>query len=35
MTTETKVSPTIREPRFLGQTVVVIGGSSGMVHCID
>jgi hypothetical protein len=34
MTTETKVSPTIREPRFLGQTVVVIG-SSGMVHCID
>jgi NADPH:quinone reductase-like Zn-dependent oxidoreductase len=30
MTTATTVSPTVREPRLLGQTVVVIGGSSGI-----
>jgi len=28
MTTATRVSPTLREPQLLGQTVVVIGGSS-------
>ena len=30
MTTTTTVSPTLREPQLLGQTVVVIGGSSGI-----
>ena len=30
MTTATTVSPTLREPQLLGQTVVVIGGSSGI-----
>ena len=30
MTTATPVSPTLREPRLLGQTVVVIGGSAGI-----
>jgi NAD(P)-dependent dehydrogenase (short-subunit alcohol dehydrogenase family) len=30
MTTATTVSPTLREPQLLGQTVVVIGGSAGI-----
>jgi NAD(P)-dependent dehydrogenase (short-subunit alcohol dehydrogenase family) len=30
MTIATPVSPTLREPQLLGQTVVVIGGSSGI-----
>src|SRR5262250_4014486 len=30
MTNATTVSPTLREPQLLGQTVVVIGGSSGI-----
>jgi NAD(P)-dependent dehydrogenase (short-subunit alcohol dehydrogenase family) len=30
MTTTTTIAPTHREPEFLGQTVVVIGGSSGI-----
>ena len=30
MTTATTASPTLREPQLLGQTVVVIGGSSGI-----
>ena len=30
MTTATAASPTLREPQLLGQTVVVIGGSSGI-----
>jgi len=30
MTTETTLSPFLREPQLLGQTVVVIGGSSGI-----
>src|SRR6185369_12721806 len=30
MTTANTVSPTLREPQLLGQTVVVIGGSSGI-----
>jgi NAD(P)-dependent dehydrogenase (short-subunit alcohol dehydrogenase family) len=30
MTTATTVSPTLREPQLLGQTVVAIGGSSGI-----
>jgi NAD(P)-dependent dehydrogenase (short-subunit alcohol dehydrogenase family) len=30
MTTATTVSPPLREPQLLGQTVVVIGGSSGI-----
>ncbi|MBD3886100.1 SDR family oxidoreductase [Phormidium tenue FACHB-886] len=30
MTTATTISPTSREPRLLGQTVVVIGGSAGI-----
>src|SRR5262245_32572811 len=30
MTTATTVSPTLREPQLLEQTVVVIGGSSGI-----
>ena len=30
MTTATTVSPSLREPQLLGQTVVVIGGSSGI-----
>ena len=30
MTTATTVSPTLRVPQLLGQTVVVIGGSSGI-----
>ncbi len=30
MTTATTVSPLLREPQLLGQTVVVIGGSSGI-----
>ena len=30
MTTATRVSPTLREPQLLGQTVVVIGGSAGI-----
>lgn len=30
MTTTTTISPTPREPRLLGQTVVVIGGSAGI-----
>jgi hypothetical protein len=30
MTTTTTVSPTLREPHLLGQTVVVIGGSPGI-----
>ena len=30
ITTATTVSPTLREPQLLGQTVVVIGGSSGI-----
>jgi len=30
MTTATTVSSTLREPRLLGQTVVVIGGSAGI-----
>src|SRR5213596_641682 len=29
MTTANTVSPTLREPQLLGQTVVVIGGSAG------
>ena len=30
MTTATSVSPTRREPKLLGQTVVLIGGSAGI-----
>ena len=30
MTTASTVSPTLREPQLLGQTVVVIGGSAGI-----
>jgi len=30
MTIATTVSPTLHEPQLLGQTVVVIGGSSGI-----
>ena len=30
MTTATTVSPFLRVPQLLGQTVVVIGGSSGI-----
>ena len=30
MTTATTGCPTLREPQLLGQTVVVIGGSSGI-----
>jgi NAD(P)-dependent dehydrogenase (short-subunit alcohol dehydrogenase family) len=30
MTTANTISPTLREPQLLGQTVVVIGGSSGI-----
>ncbi len=30
MTTTNTISPTLREPQLLGQTVVVIGGSSGI-----
>jgi hypothetical protein len=30
MTAATTVPPTVREPRLLGQPVVVIGGSSGI-----
>jgi NAD(P)-dependent dehydrogenase (short-subunit alcohol dehydrogenase family) len=30
MTTETAAQPATREPELLGQTVVVIGGSSGI-----
>jgi NAD(P)-dependent dehydrogenase (short-subunit alcohol dehydrogenase family) len=30
MSTATTVSPTLREPQLLGQTVIVIGGSSGI-----
>jgi NAD(P)-dependent dehydrogenase (short-subunit alcohol dehydrogenase family) len=30
MTTATTISPTLREPQLLGQTVLVIGGSSGI-----
>src|SRR5262250_8456 len=30
MTNATTVSPTLREPQLLGQTVVVIGGSAGI-----
>jgi short-subunit dehydrogenase involved in D-alanine esterification of teichoic acids len=30
MTIATTVSSTLRDPRFLGQTVVVIGGSAGI-----
>ena len=30
MTTANTVSPTLREPQLLGQTVVVIGGSAGI-----
>lgn len=30
MTTANTISPPLREPQFLGQTVVVVGGSSGI-----
>lgn len=30
MPAATMVAPTVREPRLLGQTVVVIGGSPGI-----
>src|SRR5215467_3385330 len=30
MTTATTLSPSLREPQLLGQTVVVIGGSAGI-----